>query len=184
MYVNLDTIISFGINKRTPLYSLRETGHAVGGLEEITLEEVVVDIDLPEEPGATEASDFSTHHQRVLSEDDLVGKSANITYNDNLLALAKHMKLPIQQCPFADKEFGVICSGTAPFRVVMTPRGTGVVLKWVSCGKYEKVGLLGVVSIFFSLGAGLVTYVMKLPCLHFRYAHLDTPCGSGILSQP
>ena len=97
----------------------------------------MLDIDLPEEPEASEsasASDFIAHHHRVLSEDDLVGQSANITYNDNLLALAKYLQLPEQQCTFVDKVLGVPCSAKTPFRVTMTPRGTGVVLEWVSWG--------------------------------------------------
>ncbi|KAK7130436.1 hypothetical protein R3I93_019927 [Phoxinus phoxinus] len=66
----------------------------------------------------------------IVSEDDLVGKQANITYNDNLHALAMYLRLPTEKCNHRDKLSGP-CPGAQPFRVTLKPRGTGVVLEWI-----------------------------------------------------
>lgn len=114
----------------------RMVGDKANDLAEISVDEAVLDIDIPDPPAPE--SESTAHPQRVLSEDDLVGKTASITYNDNLLDLAMHLKLPVQQCTFADRVLGVACSGAQPFQVAMRTRGTGVVLEWVRCEDCKK----------------------------------------------
>lgn len=109
----------------------RMVGDKANDLAEISVDEAVLDIDIPDPPAPE--SEYAAHPHRVLSEDDLVGKTASITYNDNLLHLAMHLKLPVQKCTFADKVLGIACSGAQPFQVAMRTRGTGVVLEWVRC---------------------------------------------------
>lgn len=91
------------------------------------MDEAVLDIDMPDPPSPE--SESTAHPHRVLSEDDLVGKPACITYTDNLLHLAMHLKLPVQQCTFRDNMLGVTCSGAPTFQVAMRTRGTGVVFR-------------------------------------------------------
>ncbi|CAM4570179.1 unnamed protein product [Leuciscus chuanchicus] len=76
-------------------------GDKANDLAEISVDEAILDIDMPDPPAPE--SESTAHPQRVLSEDDLVGKTASITYNDNLLDLAMHLKLPVQQCTFEDR---------------------------------------------------------------------------------
>ncbi|CAM4597807.1 unnamed protein product [Leuciscus chuanchicus] len=62
-------------------------------------------------------SQYIPDQERVLCEEDLVGKSANITYNNNLHRLAMYLMLA--------------CRCEPPFQVSLKPRGTGVILEWV-----------------------------------------------------
>nr|XP_055049509.1 uncharacterized protein LOC129435004 isoform X2 [Misgurnus anguillicaudatus] len=112
-----------------PSLHLRMVGDKANDLAEISVDEAVIDIDIPDPPAPE--SEYAAHSHKVLSEDDLVGKTASITYNDNLLDLAMHLKLPVQKCTFADRVLGIACSGAQPFQVAMKTRGTGVVLEWL-----------------------------------------------------
>ncbi|KAG5275359.1 hypothetical protein AALO_G00146550 [Alosa alosa] len=95
----------------------------------ISVDEVVYDFDTPDPPG--QDSESTTDPHRVSSEDDLVGKTANITFNENLLTLARHLRLPQQQCSYVDRVLGVACPGSPPFQVTLKPRGTGVISEWL-----------------------------------------------------
>ncbi|KAK0144638.1 hypothetical protein N1851_016980 [Merluccius polli] len=97
-------------------------------LAEISLEEAVLDVATPNPPDLE--SQYIPQQERVLCEEDLVGKSANITYNDNLHRLAMYLMLPLQKCHYVDSMSGVACCGEPPFRVTLKPWGTGVILEW------------------------------------------------------
>ncbi|KAK7156999.1 hypothetical protein R3I94_006910 [Phoxinus phoxinus] len=97
-------------------------------LTEISMDEAVLDFEMPDPPDE-DIEKLSEQH-KVVSEDDLVGKQANITYNDNLHALAMYLRLPTEKCNHRDKLSGP-SPGAQPFRVTLKPRGTGVVLEWI-----------------------------------------------------
>ena len=132
-------------------------GDKANDLTEISVDEAVLDIDMPDPPAPE--SEATTHPHRVLSEDDLVGKTASITYNDNLLDLAMHLRLPVQQCTFVDRVLGVACSGAQPFQVAMRTRGTGVVLEWVRCEDCQKVNYIVLNWLFYTVLLLFVTFV-------------------------
>ncbi|CAL9703628.1 unnamed protein product [Knipowitschia caucasica] len=111
-----------------PSLCLRTVGTRIEELREITVDEAVLDFDTPDDP---EELDLLPDDDRVETEDDLIGKRANITFNDNLLSLATHLRLPVQKCSYVDKLTGQPCPGVQPFQVVLKPRGTGVVLNWL-----------------------------------------------------
>ncbi|XP_029948188.1 uncharacterized protein LOC115388988 isoform X2 [Salarias fasciatus] len=111
-----------------PSLHLRTVGAKMDNLEELTVDEAVLDFDMPDpSPDLDTLPDDQT---RVETEDDLIGKKANITYNDNLLSLVSCLRLPVQNCKYVDKVSGASCPGVQPFRVDLKPRGTGVVLYW------------------------------------------------------
>lgn len=95
-------------------------------LPEQSVDEAVLDFEMPEP--VNEGPDNFPGQHRVVSEEDLVGKRANITFNDNLLTLAKHLSLPMKKCNHKDKQSGA-CPGAQPFWVDLKPRGTGIVLQ-------------------------------------------------------
>lgn len=97
-------------------------------LPELCLDEAVLDFEMPEP--IDEEPDNLPGQRRVVSEEDLVGKRANIAFNDNLLTLANHLTLPMKKCSHKDKQSGA-CPGARPFRVNLKPRGTGVILECV-----------------------------------------------------
>lgn len=96
--------------------------------EEMTVNKTVLDF---ETPVPSKDVDPLLNGHRVETEDGLIGKRANITYNENLLSLAKCLRLPVQKCNYVDRLSGQPCPGVQPFQVVLKPRGTGVVLDWV-----------------------------------------------------
>lgn len=100
------------------------------GLLELTLEETVFDFDIatPAESESEPPPDYS----KVMTEEDLVGKAAHISYDENLLHLAHHLNLPITRCRHIDLLSQVACPAVPPFEVNLKPRGTGVALEWVS----------------------------------------------------
>ncbi|KAM4560719.1 uncharacterized protein V3H82_014797 [Fundulus diaphanus] len=112
-----------------PSLYLRMVGGETNKLANISVDEVVYDFDTPDPPG--QDSESTTDPHRVSSEDDLVGKTANITFNENLLTLARHLRLPQQQCSYVDRVLGVACPGSPPFQVTLKTRGTGVILEWL-----------------------------------------------------
>lgn len=99
------------------------------GLEEITMDEAVFDFETANPP---ESEDPTCDHAKVISEEELVGKSAHISYNHNLLHLAQHLNLPITKCKHFDQQSQHACPSVPPFDVILKPRGTGVALQWVS----------------------------------------------------
>ncbi|XP_039539661.1 uncharacterized protein LOC120487527 isoform X2 [Pimephales promelas] len=113
-----------------PFLQLRTGRVNTNNLAEISLDEAVLDVATPNPPELE--SQYIPEQERVLCEEDLVGKSANITYNNNLHQLAMYLMLPLQKCNYLDRVSGVACSGEPPFRVSLKPRGTGVILEW-SC---------------------------------------------------
>lgn len=94
------------------------------------MDETVLDVAVPNttDDQITDVPD----HLKVDSEDDLVGKKACIAYLDNLKMLTSFLQFPMKACTFSDQITGVKCPGRPPFHVEMKPRGTGVVLEWVS----------------------------------------------------
>lgn len=94
------------------------------------MDETVLDVDVPN-PTDDQMTDVPDH-LRGDNEDDLVGKKACIAYLDNLKMLTSFLQFPMTACPFSNKITGVKCPGRPPFQVVMKPRGTSVVLEWVS----------------------------------------------------
>ncbi|XP_073337236.1 uncharacterized protein [Pagrus major] len=93
------------------------------------MDEAVLDVVLPDPP-EEDMCDIPDQH-KVDNEDELVGKSACITYNANLETLASYLKLPIKLCNHVDKVTGAACPGRPPFEVKQKPRGTGVTLEWL-----------------------------------------------------
>ena len=89
----------------------------------------MLDVATPNPPDLE--SQYIPQQERVLCEEDLVGKSSNITYNDNLHRLAMYLMLPLEKCHYVDSMSGVACCGEPPFRVTLKPRGTGVILEWI-----------------------------------------------------
>jgi len=113
--------------------SLHSTiGAKTDKLPEISVDEAVLDFFVSDCPVDESESDSVPEQHRITTEEDLVGKCANITYNDNLLQLARHLKLPIKNCKHMDRLSGCPCPGVPPFQVTLKPRGTGAVLEWVS----------------------------------------------------
>lgn len=105
----------------------------VGNIEqlpEISMNETVLDVAVPN-PTDDQMTDVPDH-LNVDSEDDLVGKKACIAYLDNLKMLTSFLQFPMKACTFCDPITGVKCPGRPPFQVEMKPRGTAVVLEWVS----------------------------------------------------
>ncbi|XP_065153422.1 uncharacterized protein [Paramisgurnus dabryanus] len=114
-----------------PFIYLRSTrrGAEIEKLPEIHIDEAVLDVeDVPIVP--EEDQRFPFEH-KVETVEDLIGKKANICYNDNLLSLARYMQLPVQFCQFRDPILGTQCNGRPPFHVQLKSRGTGVILEWV-----------------------------------------------------
>jgi hypothetical protein len=110
------------------------------------MDDAVLDFEMPDPPDE-EIEKLSEQH-KVVSEDDLVGKKANITYNDNLYALAMYLRIPTEKCNHRDKLSGP-CPGAQPFRVTLKPRGTGVVMEWVRllCERLTSSMLVGPILI-------------------------------------
>ncbi|KAK0147922.1 hypothetical protein N1851_012382 [Merluccius polli] len=67
----------------------------------------------------------------VLTEDDLIGKRASITYEHCLKQLATFLVLPIQKCPYICSVNQVECQCIPPFEVSITQRGTASIMEWV-----------------------------------------------------
>lgn len=109
----------------------RTVGAKTDKLPEISVDKAVFDFVVSDSPVEESESESVPDQQRVTTEKDLVGKCANITYNDNLLQLARHLKLPIKKCKHMDRLSGVPCPGVPPFQVTLKPQGTGAVLEWV-----------------------------------------------------
>ena len=101
----------------------------INQLLEISMDEAVLDMATPNPPG--EDIQETPEQQKVLCEEDLVGKSASITYNDHLHRLAMYLQLPMQMCNYSNRVTGATCPGKSPFQVTLKPRGTGVALEWV-----------------------------------------------------
>ncbi|KAK7913723.1 hypothetical protein WMY93_013934 [Mugilogobius chulae] len=112
-----------------PSLHLRTVGVATEDLHEITVEESVLDFETPDAETPEEPEQVPSA-QKVETVEDLIGKKANITYNDNLLSLATFLRLPIQKCNNVDNISGQLCPGAQPFQVVLKTRGTGVILEW------------------------------------------------------
>ncbi|CAM4732662.1 unnamed protein product [Leuciscus chuanchicus] len=112
-----------------PSLHLRTVGAKTDKLPEISVEEAVFDFVVSDSP--VEESESVPDQQRVTTEEDLVGKCANITYNDNLLQLARDLKLPIKKCKHMDRLSGVPCPGVPPFQVTLKPWGIVAVLEWL-----------------------------------------------------
>ncbi|KAG1927355.1 hypothetical protein F2P79_024293 [Pimephales promelas] len=113
-----------------PSLHLRTIGAKTDKLPEISVDEAVLDFFVSDCPVDESESDSVPEQHRITTEEDLVGKCANITYNDNLLQLARHLKLPIKNCKHMDRLSGCPCPGVPPFQVTLKPRGTGAVLEW------------------------------------------------------
>lgn len=90
----------------------------------------MLDVVMPTAPEDDECDIPESH--KVVCEDDLVGKKASIVYHENLNMLATYLQLPIQRCSNFNKVTGALCSAGPPFQVTLKPRGTGVILEWVS----------------------------------------------------
>lgn len=73
------------------------------------MDEAVLDFEMPD-PLDEEIEKLSEQH-KVVSEEYLVGKKANITYNDNLHALAMYLRLLTEKCNHRDKLSGLSHSG-------------------------------------------------------------------------
>ncbi|XP_041944101.1 uncharacterized protein LOC121706417 isoform X2 [Alosa sapidissima] len=114
-----------------PSLHLRNVGAKTDKLPEISVDEAVFDFVVAAPPVEESDSESVSDQQRVTTEEHLVGKCANITYNDNLLLLARHLKLPLKNCKHVDRLSGVPCPGVPPFQVTLKPRGTGAVLEWL-----------------------------------------------------
>nr|XP_055044376.1 uncharacterized protein LOC129430825 [Misgurnus anguillicaudatus] len=97
-------------------------------LHEISLDEAVLDVVMPTAPEDDERD--IPENQKVVCEDDLVGKKASIVYHENLNMLATYLQLPIQRCSNINKVTGAVCKAGPPFEVTLKPRGTGVILEW------------------------------------------------------
>ena len=93
------------------------------------MDEAVLDMATPNPPG--EDIRETPEQQKVLCEEDLVGKSASITYNDHLHRLAMYLQLPMQMCNYSNRVTGETWRFTRAFQVTLKPRGTGVALEWV-----------------------------------------------------
>lgn len=93
--------------------SIHSTGRVnTNNLAEISLDEAVLDVATPNPPDLE--SQYIPYQEQVLCEEDLMGKSANISYNN-----------------YVDSMSGVACRGEPPFRLSLKPRGTGVIFEWV-----------------------------------------------------
>ncbi|KAG5281254.1 hypothetical protein AALO_G00069120 [Alosa alosa] len=66
----------------------------------------------------------------VMTEDDLIGKRASITYEDCLKQLATFLVLPVQRCPYTCDVSQVECQCRPPFEVSFTRRGTASIMEW------------------------------------------------------
>lgn len=73
-----------------------------------------------------------SEHKIVVCEEDLVERSASISYNDSLHRLTMYLKIPMQMCTYSDTVTGTARPGKPPFHLTLKPCGTGVVLEWVS----------------------------------------------------
>lgn len=67
----------------------------------------------------------------VMTEDDLIGKRASVTYEDCLKQLATFLVLPVQKCPYKCDVSQVECQCRPPFEVSITRRGTASIMEWV-----------------------------------------------------
>ncbi|XP_048098416.1 uncharacterized protein LOC125294097 [Alosa alosa] len=70
----------------------------------------------------------------VMTEDDLIGKRASITYEDCLKQLATFLVLPVQRCPYTCDVSQVECQCRPPFEVSFTRRGTASIMEWDTYG--------------------------------------------------
>lgn len=104
--------------------------HRIKNLDEISMEETLLDFEVPT-PIIDDIKVFPDQ-DKVVSEDDLVGKPASIVFSQNLLQLTTFLKLPVRCCTYKNIITGERCQGKAPFQVTLKTRGTGVVLEWVS----------------------------------------------------
>ncbi|XP_026061558.1 uncharacterized protein LOC113045398 isoform X1 [Carassius auratus] len=66
----------------------------------------------------------------VMTEDDLIGKRASITYEDCLRQLATLLVLPVQKCPYTCDVSKMECQCRPPFEVSITRRGTASIMEW------------------------------------------------------
>lgn len=67
----------------------------------------------------------------VMTEDDLIGKCASITYEDCLRQLVRFLVLPVQKCLYTCNITQVECQSRPPFEVSITRRGTASIMEWV-----------------------------------------------------
>ncbi|KAK0147524.1 hypothetical protein N1851_012996 [Merluccius polli] len=100
-----------------PVIDASETVHDIPDIEPPS-----VDLPPPQQP----LHDKLT----VLTEDDLIGKRASITYEHCLKQLATFLVLPIQKCPYICSVNQVECQCIPPFEVSITQRGTASIMEW------------------------------------------------------
>lgn len=72
-----------------------------------------------------------------LSEDDIIGQCASITYLVCLEQLAEYLVLPIPLCTVKDPLTSVECRAPGPFKIQTQSRGTAVIIQWV-CSNYAR----------------------------------------------
>ncbi|XP_065109929.1 uncharacterized protein [Paramisgurnus dabryanus] len=80
-------------------------------------------LEQPEQPDFPDTLD-------VMTEDDLIGKPASITYEVCLKQLATFLVLPVQKCPYTCDVTQVECQCRPPFEVSITRRGTASIMEW------------------------------------------------------
>ncbi|KAF1384369.1 hypothetical protein PFLUV_G00117620 [Perca fluviatilis] len=102
-----------------PIISANETVHDIPDIDPPSID--------PTPP--TQTPIFPTPLE-VITEDDLIGKRASITYEDSLKQLATFLMLPVQSCPYRCNITNVDCLCLSPFEVSITSRGTASILKW------------------------------------------------------
>ena len=102
-----------------PVIDASDTVHDIPDIEHSS-----VDLPPPQQPHFPDTLE-------VITEDDLIGKHASITYEVCLKQLATFLVLPVQKCPYTCGVSQVECQCRPPFDVSITHRGTASIIEWV-----------------------------------------------------
>uniref|UniRef100_A0A1A7X744 Si:dkeyp-30e7.2 n=1 Tax=Iconisemion striatum TaxID=60296 RepID=A0A1A7X744_9TELE len=97
----------------------------------ISLEDTVHDaFDNSEESPCTEIP--SVHESlKVDVEDDLIGRSASITYQNCLKQLVDYLILPVNHCPAKNPNTREECMAPKPFEIQIKSKGTASAVEWL-----------------------------------------------------